>query len=156
MLLRRIWVVGLLLSGAAAQFTTGCSSATAPPSQSVIESINLREVGEAYRTFVLAKKSPPKKVADIREYEAGYPMAIAGLKSGELKVFWGGELLEPEAIVPEVKSDTILAYESKTPSEGGYVLLTNREIKKMTPEEFKSAPKAAPDSSSTGVTKPTK
>ncbi|SIN95110.1 hypothetical protein SAMN05444166_1753 [Singulisphaera sp. GP187] len=156
MLLRRSWGVGLLLMGATVQLTTGCGDSTAPPPKAVIESINLREVGDAYRTYVLAKKAPPKKVADIREYEAGYPMAFAGLKAGELEVFWGGELLQPEAVVPDVKSDTILAFESKVPKEGGYVLLTNREIKKLTPEEFKAAPKAAEASSSTGVAKSTR
>jgi hypothetical protein len=153
MLRRRIWVVGLLLLGAAAPFTTGCTSSTAPPSQAVVESIHLRELGEVYRTYVLAKKTSPNKIADVREYEAGYPMAFLGLKNKELEVFWGGELLEPEAVVPDVQSDKILAFESKVPKEGGYVLLANREIKKMMPEEFKSAPKAAAVSSSTGVTK---
>lgn len=152
MLRRKIWVVCLLLSGAA-QFTTGCSSSTAPPSQDVVESIPLRELGEAYRTYVLAKKTAPKKLADLRSYEAGYPMAFAGLKDKQLEVFWGGELLEPEAVFPTAKTDKVLAFESKVPKEGGHVLLANREIKKMTPEEFKSAPKAADASSSTGSSK---
>jgi hypothetical protein len=153
MLRRRIGVVGLLLVGAAPLFTTGCSSSTAPPSQAVVESIPLRELGEVYRTYVLTKKTAPKKLADVREYEAGYPMAFVGLKNKELEVFWGGELLEPEAVFPTAKSDKILAFESKAPKEGGYVLFANREIKKLTPEEFKSAPKAADTSSSTGVAK---
>ncbi|WP_020467477.1 hypothetical protein [Singulisphaera acidiphila] len=152
---RRLWVAGLFLAGASTLFAAGCGSSTPAPTQEVIESINLRELGEAYRTYVLAKKSSPKKLTDLREYEAGYPMALLGLKNGELEVFWEGELLEPEAVFPEAKSDKILAFESKTPKEGGYVLLTNRAIKKMTPEEFKSAPKAAPTSSSTGTTKAT-
>jgi hypothetical protein len=153
MLRGSIWVVGLLLLGVTALFTTGCSSSTAPPSQDVVESIPLRELGEVYRTYVLAKKTAPKKMADVREYEAGYPMAFVGLKNKELEVFWGGELLEPEAVFPTAKSDKVLAFESKAPKDGGYVLLANREIKKMTPEEFKSAPKAADQASSTGVAK---
>lgn len=153
MMHHRFWAGTLLVAGFTAQFATGCGSSTAPPPQEVVESINLRELGEAYRTYVLAKKAAPKKLTDIRQYESGYPMAFAGLKNKELEVFWGGELLEPEAVVPEVSSETILAFESKTPNEGGYVLLTNREIKKMTPDEFKAAPKAAATSSSTGVAK---
>ncbi|WP_406700446.1 hypothetical protein V5E97_16690 [Singulisphaera sp. Ch08] len=152
---RRLRVTGLFLVGTSALFVTGCGPSTPAPTQDVIESINLRELGEAYRTYLLAKKSPPKKANDLREYEAGYPMAILGLKNGELEVFWGGELLEPEAVFPTAESDKILAYESKAPKEGGYVLLTNRKIKKMTPDEFKSAPKAGPTPVTSAVAKPT-
>lgn len=156
MSLRKQWGIGLLLMGIAMPFVTGCDGSNSPPPQEVIESINLRELGEAYRTFVLAKKTAPTKLADIREYEGGYPMAVAGLKSGELEVFWGGELVDPEAIVPTVKTDKVLAFEAKVPKEGGYVMLANREIKKMTPEEFQAAPKAAETASGTGTAKAAK
>ena len=38
----------------------------------------------------------------------------------------------------------VVAYEKKVPDEGGYVLLQNGNVVKMTVAEFKSAPKAGP------------
>jgi hypothetical protein len=44
----------------------------------------------------------------------------------------------------------VLAYEKNVPNEGGRVLLLNRTIKTMTPEEFKAATRASTSNSSGG------
>lgn len=148
---RTTWAAGLVLAAVFALFTPGCNSAAPPPSQTVVESLKLRELGELYRTYVLAKKKAPKTMAELREYEAGYPMAIAALREGEIEVYWGGDLVNAEAIQPgETPSDKVLAFESRVPKEGGYVMMANREVKKMTPEEFQAASKAAAAASSDG------
>jgi len=155
---RTIWgATGLALIGVFALFTAGCSSAAPPPTTDVVESLNLRELGELYRSYVLAKKKSPKAMADLREYEAGYPMAMLGLRERQLEVYWGGDLVDAEAIQPgSSPSDKVLAFEAKVPKEGGYVMLANREVKKMTPEEFQAAPKAADSASSAGKGKTNK
>jgi hypothetical protein len=145
----------LLLIGVAPPLGVGCNSSAPAPSQAAVESIPLRELGELYRNYVLDKKAPPKTLADVQPYEAAFPTAMARLRAGELQVFWGGELLKPDAVYPgEVSSDTVLAFETKVPNQGGYVLLANREIKTLTPDQFKSAPKAGGSASSDGKARP--
>jgi hypothetical protein len=36
----------------------------------------------------------------------------------------------------------VIAYEKNAPNGGGYVLLTSGEVKQLTADEFKAAPKA--------------
>lgn len=53
------------------------------------------------------------------------------------------------ATLPDTKEEPgqstapeILAYGKEVPESGGYVLLLDRTVKKMTAEEFRAAPKA--------------
>lgn len=143
--MRIVTRAGLLATaGALALMAAGCGESRPDPVQTSIEGITLRELGEVYRAHSLEKKAPPKAMADLVSYERGFPRGLAGVRGGEVQVYWGGALSSPEATAPgEVPSDKVLAFETKVPKEGGYVLLADRTVKKMTPEEFSAAPKAA-------------
>lgn len=138
--------------GASLLLGTACCllfAACGPTEQETItttttEGLQLREVGDIYRVHCLEKNAPPRKLADLVYYEQGFPMALIGVRSGDIAVYWGGELSGADQDEPgAVPSDKVLAYESRVPQEGGYVLLADRTIKKMTAEEFQAAPKAA-------------
>ena len=49
-------------------------------------------------------------------------------------------------------SNEVLAYQKEVPENGGYVLMLNRVVKKMTADEFKAAP--APAGSKEGGSEP--
>lgn len=129
-----------LLLGAIA--LAGCSS----PNQSQQSSQGpgrdavLQEVGGLIQMYSGETGRGPKKAADLAKYENGYPLGYQAVQSGEVVVLWGAKIAgEGEAASgpPDV-----IAYEKKTPTEGGWVLLQNATAKQMTADEFKTAPKA--------------
>jgi hypothetical protein len=75
--------------------------------------------------------------------ENAVPSGLTPISTGDIIVLWGGELTDLNEEPTGPKSDTILAYEKDVPDKGGKVLLLDRNIKTMTPEEFAAAPKAA-------------
>jgi hypothetical protein len=96
----------------------------------------LHEAGDLYRNVILDTQKPPSGLGDFAKYENGFPSGYREVKEGHIVVLWGAPLTESN-------STTILAYEKATPESGGYVVMQDtRTVKKMTPEEFKAAPKA--------------
>ena len=77
---------------------------------------------------------------DFAKYEAGYPLGYAAVQSGEVVVVWGAKIAG-EGDAGSAPAN-VVAYEKKTPAEGGLVLLQNGTVKEMTASEFASAPKA--------------
>lgn len=120
----------------------GCGSNDGPVTQEVAIESRLGEVGELYRLYTAQQKKAPKSVADARTMENAVPSGLTPIVSGEVVVYWGAELtgLGEEPSGPE--SDTVLAYEKDVPTKGGQVLMLDRRIQTMTPEEFAAAPKA--------------
>ena len=79
---------------------------------------------------------PPEKAADLAKYEKAYPFGYSELKRGGIVLVYG-------APIADGVSDKVLAYEKAAPESGGNVLMQDgRTVKKMTAEEFKTAPKA--------------
>ena len=113
--------------------TTTESQATEPPA----EHLALKEIGEMYRLYLKEHHRPPKKAADFTAYDLGYSYGILGLQGGDLIVLWGAQLAEtPEA------AKTVLAYEKLAPKQGGFVVMQDGSVEKMTAEEFLAAPKS--------------
>ncbi|MEO6812209.1 MAG: hypothetical protein ABI353_24130 [Isosphaeraceae bacterium] len=105
---------------------------------------SLTELGEAYRFYTLKNKRPPQKATEIDELEMMSPNGVIAARQGDVVVEWGVNLTDVESSEPgAVKSDQVLAYQKQAPEEGGYVLLLDRTVKKMSAEEFKAAPKAS-------------
>jgi hypothetical protein len=126
--------LGMLMAVSGGCGSGGSSTPTSGPE--VFQHASLQEVGDLYRTCIVDAKKPPTKLADLAKYEIGLPSGYQELKNGNIVVFWG-------APVSDSASDIILAHEKATPTSGGYVLMQDGlTIKKMTAEEFKSAPKA--------------
>jgi hypothetical protein len=100
----------------------------------------LRELGDLLRSAAPAPGRGPAKVADLARFEPMFPQAYRAVKSGEVVVTWGAAMTG-EGEVGKGNSE-VIAYEKSAPTGGGYVLLTTGEVKQMTAEEFKDAPKA--------------
>ncbi|HET6573051.1 MAG TPA: hypothetical protein VFG68_05580, partial [Fimbriiglobus sp.] len=124
--------------GVAFLLGVGCSSTTSMPSeQAALElGTGLTEVGDLLRAYTETTGRAPTKPADVLRNEALYPRGVQAIRSGDVKVIWGVKM------PPVGEGGTeIIAFEKKVETEGGGVLLTNGEVKKMTPDEFKAAPK---------------
>lgn len=146
MMKTRMMRVGLaLLLGSAAGLAAGCGSRRGEVSPEtgaqIAQQNSMAELGELLRLRKADTGTPPAKAADFARYEMGFPEGYRKVKAGDVVLFFGA---------PIVDGDTshVLAYEKQTPESGGYVLMSDATtVKKMSPEEFKSAPKAgtAPD-----------
>ncbi len=122
---------------------SGCSSSTPTgPAGDNPESDVLREVGELIAAHAPAGRGKAPSTAQLDQYDPTFPRAVKAVRSGEIVVIWGGKPADEEAVAKGEAGKGIMAYEKKTPTEGGLVLLQNGEVKTLTAEEFKSAPKA--------------
>jgi hypothetical protein len=121
----------------------GCGSRqpVATPESATLSKLN--DVAELYRVYSITNKKPPKSKSEAAKMENAVPSGLTPINTGDIIVLWGGELTDLNEEPTGPKSDKILAYEKDVPSKGGKVLLLDRNIKTMTPEEFAAAPKAA-------------
>jgi hypothetical protein len=132
--------LGSGIVGIALLLGAGCSSTTSiPTEQAELElGTGLADVGDMLRAFTEETGRAPTKPADVMKNAALYPRGVQSLRSGDVKVIWGVKM------PPAGSGGTeIIAYEKSVETEGGGVLLLNGEVKRMTPEEFKNAPKAS-------------
>ena len=130
-------------------FTTGCSkndkteagkpaaakTGGAAPASLATRTNDLKEVALLYLSF-LDKNSnkPAKQVEDFSALAGDFPAALAGLKDGRYKIFWSARM--------PGDAQKIVAYEADTPTKGGLTVNLMGEVKTMTADEFKTAPKA--------------
>ena len=99
----------------------------------------LQEVADLLRAAGGEGRAPTKP-ADLARYESIYSVGYQAVKSGEVVVVWGAKMAgEGEAATAPAN---VIAYEKKAPTEGGWVLLQNGNVKEMTASQFNSAPKA--------------
>jgi hypothetical protein len=95
----------------------------------------LREVYDLYRATAEQARKPPTKLADLDLFEPRYANGFAAVRDGRCEVVWGTPLTaDPGAV---------LAYDKAAPQQGGDVLLADGTVKRMSAEEFQTAPRAA-------------
>lgn len=76
------------------------------------------------------EKAPmPRGLPDLAQWGPGYPAAEVFLQSGEVVYAWGTK-------IDSSKADMLIAYEKNAPQEGGYVLMQDGTVKKVTKDEF--------------------
>jgi hypothetical protein len=130
--------LGLLLALALAP---GCGGDPNPPnSPQVYNNTVLFEVGDMINTHTIQHKKPPQGVKDLAAFADSLPTGVGAARRGDVVVLWGVAPVEPGAAGPE--GEEILAYLKETPDSGGGVLTRSLQIKSLTADEFKAAPKA--------------
>lgn len=118
----------------------GCGGpANKPMTAADMEVTKLNDVAELYRIHQVTKSKPPMKVTDLAPFEPNSPMGMMAIRSDEIVVRLGATLPDTSEGGGTGPADEVLAYEAKVPESGGQVLMLNRTIKTMTPEEFKAA-----------------
>ena len=120
----------------ACSFAIGCSSDSKPPPGpgGASREEELNEVAILLRSHT---GKAPLKLEDLTRSEPGGPLGYAAIKAGEIIVVWGAKM----GGEGQAGSDEVIAYEKKTPAEGGMVLLQNGKVKTMSSGEFAAAPK---------------
>lgn len=136
----RLGSVLVLVLGGVLGSVFGCSSEPKPLAADAAAEQGRRsmmqELGEMLHLYKGDYNKPPKAVADLTKFEAGFQIGYLRLKDGEIVLLWGAPLQEGA-------TDKILAYEKAAPEAGGYVLMQDGvTVKKLTADEFKAAPKA--------------
>jgi hypothetical protein len=124
----------LILSLAAA--AAGCGGQRAAEAEAAPGQRALTELAGVLPLF----QKPPTKVGDLAPYRDAAPSAYESVRTGNVVVIWG-VAMPGEGDAGKGTTD-IIAYEKDAPTAGGFVLLHNGTVKKMTADEFKSAPKA--------------
>jgi hypothetical protein len=102
---------------------------------------NLVQVGELCRIFQFSKKKPPQKLDVFNSLRTQGMNGYEALRNSEIVLLYNATLPDLDEDPGHAESGEILAYEKQVPESGGSVLLLNRTVKKMTPEEFKAAPR---------------
>jgi hypothetical protein len=94
----------------------------------------LEELGETLKSLAAEGRKPPGRMAELEPIEPMMAVAGPAIRTGDIVYIWGAGYADG--------GKQVVAYEKKTPNEGGYVLLQDGTVKKMTADEFKSAPQA--------------
>jgi len=113
----------------------GSSERIVPPEQPR-EQLALTELSSLLRIF----PKPPTKVDDFKLHQEAYPNACEAVRNGSVVVIWG-VTMPGEGEMGKGTTD-IVAYEKSAPTQGGFVLLHNGQVKKLSADEFNAAKKA--------------
>lgn len=97
----------------------------------------LLDLAELLKGLSKERGKPPATLAQLERYEPPHPGAVHGVRHKEVEYLWGAGIATGGAA-----STTVVAYETKAPAEGGWVLLQDGSVKEMSADEFKAAPKA--------------
>ncbi|WP_168219403.1 hypothetical protein [Limnoglobus roseus] len=116
----------------------GCSGAGGGGATQTPQELTLHEVADIIRSATGPTGKGPTKVSDFDKFASVYSRAYEAAKSGEVVVIWGGTVKGEGDMA---QGGDVIAYEKDAPANGGYVLLTSGEVKKMSAADFNAAPK---------------
>jgi len=134
----------LLLSACClALLAPGCSESNQPRTPDQVDNDNLIQVGELCRHYQFTKQKPPQKLSDLNTLRSMGANGYEALRAGSIVLRYNATLPNTDEDPGQTESNEVLAYQAQVPENGGYVLLLNRTIKKMTADEFKTAPRPA-------------
>lgn len=129
--------ITILLFVVVSALATGCGEATKTPAQQPTSKERLEEVAQMLKIVAQDKKKPPNSVAELDPVEPLIPMTVQQIKNGEIVYIWGTTLSTgPNA------SSTIIAHEKSAGTDGGWALMQDGTVKKLTAAEFATTSKA--------------
>jgi hypothetical protein len=94
----------------------------------------LADLAEMLKQIAKDKKRPPANITEAAAYDPLYPSAYSELVGKKIVYMWGTGI--------DTGQTNVIAYEAKADTDGGWVLLQDGQLKQMSADEFKSAPKA--------------
>jgi hypothetical protein len=122
---------------------SGCTEANQVRSPDQVSQDDLIQVGELYRHYQFTKNKPPQQLTDLNTFRSMGGNGYESLRTGNVVLRYNATLPDTDEDPGHAESTEVLAYQKSVPESGGYVLLLNRTIKKMTADEFKAAPMPA-------------
>lgn len=112
----------------------GCGAAGAPAAPTVTGKELMEDVRQMLTFAAENRIKTPTRPAELEPVEPVAPLAGTAIRDGSVVYAWGSSL------APGGKS--VVAYEKKAETEGGWVLLQDGAVREMTADEFRAAPKA--------------
>lgn len=127
-----------VIAAAVALWAVGCAGGKPEATGNQIDcQAALEEFGQMLQLFAQNGQRPPNTPAELEKTGAAAPVGTAAVIRGEVVYVWGTGLKSaPDA------AGTVLAYEKAADTSGGWVLTQGGQVKRMTADEFRSAPKA--------------
>jgi hypothetical protein len=133
-------VVGLLFVTAGAP---GCGSSPEKAAmETSAEAQGLKNLGKMYGIVSRSLKRPPRTIDELRKAETEVPGGFNSVGETNVAIFLGAEFAEPPGKPGDDASETVLAYDRMVPLQGGYVLMRDGSVRRISAEEFKTAKKA--------------
>jgi hypothetical protein len=74
--------------------------------------------------------APLKSAKDLDQYNGRFPKAVAALKSGEVKMVWGKQILD------NTKSPGVIAYDAKAESGEGWAIKEDGKFHKVSTSDL--------------------
>lgn len=111
----------------------GCGGGSGNANKEQIQ-LALEDFSQFLKNLPTDDAKPPKNMEEFIPREPMAPMAAEGLSNGELVYLWGEDLRDG--------GESIIAFQKDAETNGGWVLLQNGNVLRMTPEKFKITPKA--------------
>ncbi len=103
---------------------------------------DLKQIGLAYHNYVDTNNKAPTKADDLIPGLFGSPGPIGMLQDGSVVFLYGVSI--QDMTVQAGTGNTIIAYESKVPTQGGLVLLGDASVQTVTPAIFNGLTLAKP------------
>jgi hypothetical protein len=122
-----------------ALLTAGCDGPNQPRTAERVGQDNLIQVGELCRHYQFTKQKPPQQLGDLGLVRSMGGVGYEALRTGSIVLRYNATLPDMDEDPGHAESNEVLAYEKQVPESGGYVLMLNRTIKKMTAVEFKAS-----------------
>jgi hypothetical protein len=123
--------------------SSGCGTGAAVvEADNSMEAQGLRNLGAMYRAASESLSRPPKSIVELRKAEAQVPGGFSDIGETNVAIYLGVPLPPASGGPAAGASETVLAYDRMAPHQGGYVLLLDGSVKKLTAAEFKAARKA--------------
>jgi hypothetical protein len=127
------WRACLILVASAAVAFAGCRKTREhTEDETDPQHYALFEIGYLLDLHANSKGKGAEKLADLKPYQDGYPNGFDALEKGTCVVVWGVDPRKKDA-------NAVMAYQKEAPAQGGFVLMGNKKIKKMTADEFNAA-----------------
>ncbi len=92
----------------------------------------LLDLKEMLDTIASQKKPFPKGPADLAAWGPVFPAAEMNLNTKQIVYVWGSK-------IDSANPNDIIGYEKDAPEKGGFVLMQDGNVKKLTVDEFKAA-----------------
>jgi Zn-dependent protease with chaperone function len=140
---RLVGVAMLLLAGAVGCSSNSSSSAKNPDAPNPAEPDSpikavLQETGMLLQAHSAESAKPATRVEELQRFEVAFPGALAAIQDGRVKVVWG-VAMPGEGEMAKQSNPTVIAYAANAPEQGGEVLLTNGQVRRMSAEELAAA-----------------
>jgi len=96
---------------------------------------DLKCIAVGYHACHDATGTGPNRAEDLGPYIENDPRLLGLLKNNNIVLFYGYKITE----CPEGSSNTVMGFEKDAPCKGGWVVMFDGSIKKMSADDFRKA-----------------